>query len=269
MLSTPVLSLLDVTLCYGSVIAVDGLCLEVNGGEVLGLLGPNGCGKSTTLSAIVGALTPATGEIRVRGCRERDDPLGYRRQIGLVPQELALFDELTAEQNLLFFGRLYGLGGTSLRRRVSEVLDFVRLTEQALRCVRTLSGGMQRRLNLASALLHDPALLLLDEPTVGLDVQSRDAIFASLRLLRQRGCALVFTTHHLEEAELLCDRIGILDRGQLIALGTLAQLGAQLPEEDEPIPGWRSDPPHQEPAPRGARLERVFLELTGRSLRDA
>jgi ABC-2 type transport system ATP-binding protein len=145
----------------------------------------------------------------------------------------------------------------------------VQLADHARRRAATLSGGMQRRLNLACALLHDPALLLLDEPTVGLDVQSRDAIFASLRLLRRRGCALVFTTHHLEEAELLCDRIGILDGGQLIALGTLAELDAATPEEDGAPRAWRADQAHPIAGPCGARLERVFLELTGRSLRDA
>jgi ABC-2 type transport system ATP-binding protein len=269
MVHVPALSLCDVTLRYGLAVAVNGLSLEVLCGEVLGLLGPNGSGKSTTLSAIVGALAPAAGEIRVAGRREADDPLAYRRQIGLVPQELALFDELTAEQNLLFFGRLYGLAGCGLRRRAGEVLGLVCLSEHARRPARTLSGGMQRRLNLACALMHEPALLLLDEPTVGLDVQARDAIFATLRLLREQGCALVFTTHHLEEAELLCDRIGILDGGRLLALGTLAELGAALPRKDGASRTWRADPAHAAPDPCGARLERVFLELTGRSLRDA
>jgi ABC-2 type transport system ATP-binding protein len=270
-----VLSLRNVTLRYGGFVAVDGLSLEVQSGEVFGLLGPNGSGKSTTLSAVAGALPAATGEIRVAGLRSGDDPLGYRRQIGLVPQELALFEELTAEQNLLFFGRLYGLTGLSLRRRTQEVLDFVRLREHGRRRVRLLSGGMQRRLNLACALLHEPALLLLDEPTVGLDIQSRDAIFASLRDLRDRGRALVFTTHHLEEAELLCDRIGIMDHGRLIAQGTLRQLSADLPD-DAPLPAtcWSANgteqwSPSETVTARGASLERVFLGLTGRSLRDS
>jgi ABC-2 type transport system ATP-binding protein len=210
------LSLQDITLCYGGFVAVDGLCLEVAAGEVLGLLGPNGSGKSTTLSAIAGAMPLTAGEIRVCGLCEKDNPLAYRRQIGLVPQELALFDELTAEQNLLFFGRLYGLGGRTLRRRVADALGFVGLHEQAKQRTRTISGGMQRRLNLACALLHEPRLLLLDEPTVGLDAPSREAVLASLRKLRDTGCALVLTTHHLEEAERLCDRIAIMERGRLV-----------------------------------------------------
>ena len=184
-----VLSLDNVTLGYSGFVAVDSLCLEVFAGEVFGLLGPNGSGKSTTLSAIAGTLAPLAGEIRVRGLGKSSDSLSYRRQIGLVPQELALFDDFTADQHLLFFGQLYGLSGVRLHDRVAEVLDFVRLTEQAGRRVRTFSGGMRRKLNLGCALLHEPALLLLDEPTVGLDVQSREAIFDVLRVLRDAGCA--------------------------------------------------------------------------------
>jgi ABC-2 type transport system ATP-binding protein len=258
-MSTTLLSLDDVTLRYGTFVAVENLCLEVQHGEIFGLLGPNGCGKSTTLSAIAGALRPSAGEIRLAGLREMDDPLAYRRRIGLVPQELALFDELTAEQNLLFFGRLYGLAGRSLRQRVAEVLDFVRLSEHARRRAGTFSGGMQRRLNLACALLHEPVLLLLDEPTVGLDIQAREAVFATLRDLRDRGCGMVFTTHHLEEAESLCDRIAIMDQGRLIAQGTLAELCDDGPCETSSCSVI---------AARGARLERVFLDLTGRSLHE-
>ena len=150
--------------------------------------------------------------------------MGYRRLLGLVPQDLALFDDLGCAQNLSFFGRLYGLAGRALKRRVEEVLDLVRLADVARRPVRTFSGGMKRRLNLACAVLHRPALLLLDEPTVGLDLAARDAVFAILRRLRDEGCGLVFATHHLEEAERLCDRVAILDRGTLLALGTLDEL---------------------------------------------
>jgi ABC-2 type transport system ATP-binding protein len=271
MTRTAVLALDDVTLRYGGwggplppplPPAVDSLCLEVAAGEVFGLLGPNGCGKSTTLTAVAGALAPATGDIRVCGRREADDPLAYRRLIGLVPQELALYDELTVEQNVVFFGRLYGLGGAKLRQKVAEVVDFVRLRGHERRTVRALSGGMQRRLNLACALLHDPPLLLLDEPTVGLDVQARDAIFASLRELRDRGRALVFTTHHLHEAQTLCDRIGIMDRGRLLAAGTLAELRDELFEGPDGQ-RWQAEDDHVPTGP--ASLERVFLELTRRS----
>jgi ABC-2 type transport system ATP-binding protein len=261
-----ILSLNDVTLCHGSVVAVDSLCLRVHRGEVFGLLGPNGSGKSTTLAAVVGALSPLTGAVRVAGRREADDPLAYRCSIGLVPQELALFDDLSALQNVSFFGRLYGLRGPALRRRVAEVLDFVRLADQGHKPARALSGGMQRRLNLACALVHEPPLLLLDEPTVGLDIQSRDAIFASLQQLCAGGTAIVFTTHHLEEAELLCDRVGILDRGHLVAEGTVAELCALFAAEAGAR--WRLDGPHTTSASRPARLERVFVEVTGRSTRE-
>jgi ABC-2 type transport system ATP-binding protein len=265
---TTILSLHDVTLSYGGPVAVDSLCLRVHKGEVYGLLGPNGSGKSTTLAAISAALAPVAGEVRVAGRREADDPHAYRRSIGLVPQELALFEELSAQQNVSFFARLYGLAGRALRRRVDEVLDFVRLAEQRQRPVRTLSGGMQRRLNLACALVHEPLLLLLDEPTVGLDIESRDAIFASLRQLCAAGTAAVFTTHHLEEAERLCDRVGIMDRGRLVAEGTVGELCA--------APGRSGEPSRTGSAARLAAptctspsLERVFLELTGRSLGES
>jgi ABC-2 type transport system ATP-binding protein len=265
-MQTTVLSLQDVTIRYGAAVAVDALCLEVRRGEVFGLLGPNGCGKSSTLAAITGLLRPAAGVIRIEGRREEDDPFGYRRRFGLVPQELAVYEELTAEDNLSFFGRLYGLRGRELHGKVADALRFVRLNEQAHRPARTFSGGMQRRLNLACALLHEPPLLLLDEPTVGLDVQSREAIFASLRVLRDRGCALVFTTHHLEEAEQLCDRIGIMDHGLLVAAGTLDELDADPPIGYTAEWQWHDRvicPPSRPHRPR--RLERVFLELTGRS----
>jgi ABC-2 type transport system ATP-binding protein len=282
MADAAVLSLRDVTIRYGAAVAVDALCLEVSRGEVFGLLGPNGSGKSSTLAAVAGTLAPAAGEIRVLGVREPDSPLAYRRHVGVVPQELAFFEELTAEANLLFFGRLYGLRGAELKARVAGALECARLTGQERRPARTLSGGMQRRLNLACALLHEPPLLLLDEPTVGLDVRSRDAIFASLRLLRDQGRALVFTTHHLEEAEELCDRIGIMDHGRLAAAGTLRELCAELPaapcggsfqpqnpdpEEDRGAePGaWRLKLAVSPAGGRGPSLERVFRRLTGRS----
>ncbi len=238
------LSLRDVTVRYGSAVAVDALCLEVFPGEIFGLLGPNGSGKSSTLAAIAGNLTPTAGEVRIQGVTAAGKPMHYRRLLGVVPQELAFYEDLTGADNLRFFGRLYGLTGSLLRDRVKDVLAQVCLTDQARLLPRTYSGGMRRRLNLACALPHRPALLLLDEPTVGLDPQSRAAIFATLRGLRDEGAALIFTTHHLEEAELLCDRIGIMDHGRLVALGTVAELLDQ---------------------PTTDNLEAAFLELTGRS----
>jgi ABC-2 type transport system ATP-binding protein len=238
------LSVQGLTVRYGERVAVDALCLEVAAGEALGLLGPNGSGKSSTLAAITGALTPAAGLITVGGLRLAAAPLAYRRLLGIVPQELAFYEELTGEENLLFFGRLYGLTGRDLRRRAAEALAVVLLTADARRLARAYSGGMQRRLNLACALLHRPALLLLDEPTVGLDATSRDAVLDGLRRLRDDGRGLVFASHHLAEAAALCDRVGVMDRGRLVALGTPADL-----LDDEA------------PAERG--LERLFLQLTG------
>lgn len=258
--SETVLTLQDVTIRYGPTVAVDGLCLEVSSGEIFGLLGPNGSGKSSTLAAISGGMRPSTGRICVRGVEERRQPLGYRRLIGLVPQEPAFYEELSARDNLRFFGRLYNLRGRDLQARITEALAFVCLTEDADRPARTYSGGMQRRLSLACALLHRPALLLLDEPTVGLDIQSRDAIFASLRSLREQGCAMVFTTHHMEEAELLCDRLGIMNCGKLIALGTLPEL------TDVAHPRrLRFDSPHRGRSSTPVRLECIYLELTARN----
>ncbi|MBY0232955.1 MAG: ABC transporter ATP-binding protein [Gemmataceae bacterium] len=254
-----VLEIDDLAIRYGSHRAVQGLSLRARAGEILGLLGPNGSGKSSTLAAVAGLLRPSSGEVRVGGLAEARSPLAYRRLVGLVPQELAIYDELPAAQNCAFFGRLYGLSGKALAARVEEVLEFVRLSDVAKRPPRTFSGGMQRRLNLACALLHRPALLLLDEPTVGLDIQSREAVFDTLRALAREGTALVFTTHHLEEAEQLCDRACIMDKGKLAASGTMPELLGQQGRR------WRLDGPHA----RGGRLERLFLELTGKGLRDS
>lgn len=255
-MAEPALSLQNATIRYGRFTAVDGLCLEVFPGEIFGLLGPNGSGKSTTLAAISGRLALTAGQIRVHGLSSADHPIAYRRHLGLAPQELAFYEEMSGQENLRFFGRLYGLRGALLKERVEEVLELVRLTEQAPRLARTYSGGMQRRLNLACALLHRPNLLLLDEPTVGLDLPSRAAIFDCLRKLRDQGAALVFTTHHMEEVELLCDRIGIMDRGRLLALGTLSE----LLELAGPVRSGRWGQVERSP-----NLEAVFLELTERS----
>jgi ABC-2 type transport system ATP-binding protein len=242
-----VLRITDLTLRHGPRTAVRSLSLQVAAGEVYGLLGPNGAGKSSTLSAIAGHLPPAEGEILVGGLSERSQPREYRRQIGLVPQDLAVYPTLTASQNLAFFGRLYGLSGRGLAQRTEEVLEVARLRGHESQAVGTFSGGMQRRLNLACALMHRPALLLLDEPTAGLDIQSRDVLFESLRQLASEGAALVFTTHHLDEAERLCSRVGILSSGEMVAEGTVASLCSRQK--------WREDGPH--------RLERLYRLHTG------
>lgn len=224
MTADPLLQIENLTVRHGGITAVDGLCLDVFAGEVLGLLGPNGSGKSSTLGAVAGTLPFLEGRVAIAGVSLRERPDDYRRRVGLVPQELAVYEELTPLDNLTLFGSLYGLHGRTLRTRADEVLDVVGLSSRSRDPVRSLSGGMQRRLNLACALLHDPPVLLLDEPTVGLDVQSRDVVLAALRRLRQRGCALVFTTHHLPEAEELCDRVAVLERGRLLAVGSLTAL---------------------------------------------
>jgi len=214
---------------YGSVIAVDGVSLRANAGEIVGLLGPNGAGKTTTVSIIAGLTRADSGAVLINGKPLRGDTDPAKRSIGLVPQDIALYDELTALANLEFFGALYELSGRTLRGAIAEALELVELTSRAKDKVKTFSGGMKRRLNLAAALLHDPQILLLDEPTVGVDPQSRNAIFDNLETLKKRGKALVYTTHYMEEAERLCDRLIIIDHGKVIADDTLQGLFRRLP----------------------------------------
>ena len=214
---------------YGSLRAVDGVSFTLAPGQVLGLLGPNGAGKTTTVALICGQMRPDAGSVRFGGRPlEADDDLA-KRTLGVVPQELALYEELKGIENLRFFGGLYGLGGRALEEAAAEALAFVGLTDRGRDRVKHYSGGMKRRLNLAAALLHDPQVLLLDEPTVGVDPQSRNAIFENLEALRARGKALLYTTHYMEEAERLCDRLVILDHGRVIASGTHAALATVLP----------------------------------------
>ncbi len=218
------LALDDIRVRYGPAVAVDGVTLHVRRGEVVGLLGPNGSGKSTTLAVAAGVLDPAEGTVEVDGVRRAQDPDGFARRVGLVPQEPALYDELPAEANLTFFGRLYGLAGYDLRARVESALARARLSDRRRDRVGTFSGGMRQRLNLACALLHDPAVLLLDEPTASLDPASRDTLFRALHDLRDAGHAVLLTTHHLDEAEHGCDRIAVLEKGRLVACGKPAEL---------------------------------------------
>ena len=213
---------------FGSLRAVDRVSFAVGAGELYGLLGPNGAGKTTTLSIIAGLLRPDAGEVSVEGVRLRDDPQRVRRCLGVVPQELALYEELTARENLEFWGRLAGLGAREARRRATELLEALALTERAGEPVKTYSGGLKRRVNLGCALLHRPRLLLLDEPTVGIDPQARANLLDFLRDRQRDGTAFLYTTHYLEEAETLCQRIGILDHGRLLAEGTLEELQQRL-----------------------------------------
>ena len=208
---------------------VAGMSLAAQPGQIVGLLGPNGAGKTTTVSMICG-LTPADrGEVTMAGQRISDDASPTKRRIGLVPQDIALYEELPAMRNLETFGALYGMSGSLLRERAVAALDLVGLADRAGEKPSTFSGGMRRRLNIACALVHDPDILLLDEPTVGIDPQSRNAIFDNLETLKARGKAMIYTTHYMEEAERLCDRIVIMDHGRVIANDTLAGLYRKLP----------------------------------------
>jgi ABC-2 type transport system ATP-binding protein len=215
---------------YGERVAVQDVSLSLRPGEVLGLLGPNGAGKSTTVGMICGLTTPDAGRVTLSGgVSLASDEAGYKRRIGLVPQDIALYEELPARMNLELCGALYGMAPDLIRRRTDEVLALVGLTDRARDKPSTFSGGMKRRLNIACALLHDPDVILLDEPTAGVDPQSRNAIFDNLEALKAAGKALIYTTHYMEEAERLADHLVIVDHGRVVAAGTQAQLFATLP----------------------------------------
>jgi ABC-2 type transport system ATP-binding protein len=214
---------------FGDRVAVDDVSFEVRAGETLGLLGPNGAGKTTTLSIMSGLARPDKGSVSFQGQAVHQDANHLKRRVGLVPQELALYDELSAWANLELFGGLYGLAGEQLAHRAEEALTLVGLENRRGDRVKGFSGGMKRRLNIAGALLHDPELILLDEPTVGVDPQSRNAIFENLEELKRRGKTLLYTTHYMEEAERLCDRIVIIDHGRVIANDTVRGLYRRLP----------------------------------------
>jgi len=214
---------------YGQRAVVADLSLTLAAGEIVGLLGPNGAGKSTTVAMLCGLTTPDRGEVRLGGGVMAEGNSALKQRIGLVPQDLAIYDDLSAEANLRLVGALYGLGGDLLARRVADALGLVGLADRARDKPSTFSGGMKRRLNIACALVHDPDILLFDEPTVGVDPQSRNAIFDNLETLRSRGKALLYTTHYMEEAERLCDRLVVVDHGRVVAEGTLEALYQRLP----------------------------------------
>ena len=217
---------------FGTLTAVDGLSFDVREGEIFGLLGPNGAGKTTTISALSTLLPVDSGTITVCGHDTAREPVQVRRRIGMVPQELALYEELNAEQNLRFWGRLYGLDGKALRARVSELLEVSELAEHARRPVKGFSGGMKRRLNIMIGLVHRPEVLFLDEPTVGIDAQARSRILELIRQMNTDGLTVLYTTHYLEEAEQLCDRIAVIDQGRLVASGDKEELIHQIGEAD-------------------------------------
>jgi ABC-2 type transport system ATP-binding protein len=249
---TPILDVRGLRKAFGTVAAVRDVSFTVGRGELVGLLGPNGAGKTTTVSMIAGLSTPDEGQVLIDGIPLSCDADPRKRRIGLVPQDLALYEELSALENLRFFGGLYQLKTQALRQAIDSALDLVGLKGRERDRVKTFSGGMKRRLNLAASLLHDPDLLLLDEPTVGVDPQSRNAIFENLELLKRRGKALVYTTHYIEEAERLADRIVVIDNGAVVGDDTVDGLKMLVgPTDSGPV-----------------TLETVFLAMTGRSLRD-
>jgi len=207
---------------FGHVTAVDGITLELRSRECLGLLGPNGAGKSTLIRSIVGRVVPDAGRVAVFGSPANS--AAARAALGWVPQELALYPRLTSKENLESFGRYHGLGGTGLQQAVAWCLDWASLQDRAGELAKNLSGGMRRRLNMAAGLIHRPRLVLMDEPTVGVDPQSRNRIFEMIEKLHGEGTAIIYTTHYMEEAERLCDRIAIVDHGRIIALGTNEEL---------------------------------------------
>ncbi|HEY0641911.1 MAG TPA: ABC transporter ATP-binding protein [Nocardioides sp.] len=209
---------------FGDLVAVDDVSFRIAPGETYGLLGPNGAGKTTTISMVAGLIAADAGTVTVAGMPMTPRTTEPRRHVGLVPQELAIYPDLSARENLRFFGRLQGLRGAELDRRAEEVLDLIGLTERAKDRTKEYSGGMKRRLNIGIGLLHKPTLLILDEPTVGVDPQSRNAILESVEALSVEGMAVLYTTHYMEEAERLCDRIGIIDSGRLQAEGTRQEL---------------------------------------------
>lgn len=298
----------DLVKRYGEHTALNRVGFQVKAGSCFGLLGPNGAGKSTTMKIITGITEANEGEVKVLGMDHKKQTDAIRRQVGYVPQELTLYETLSAHANLVFFGEMYGVRGAALKRRIAEVLEQVGLSDRAKDAVNTFSGGMKRRINIAAALLHEPKLVILDEPTVGIDPQSRNHIFEMIRRLKSEGVSIVYSTHYMEEVESLCDDIAIIDHGKVIAQGSLDQLleeyassavyvetaGTGVIPEIAGVTGIRahgkgwileSDDPLdtmnristeliREGRPVKAlelmrpSLESVFLKLTGTSLRD-
>lgn len=285
---------------YDDLTALKGISLTINRGEMFGMLGPNGAGKSTTINLIAGAISPDGGEISLDG---KVDPtrMTIRKMMGIAPQALAIYDEMTGSENVRFFAQLYGLSGKQLKEQVEWALDFVALFDRAKDRAKTYSGGMQRRLNLACAIVHAPSILLLDEPTVGVDPQSRNMIFEKIEQLKKNGCTIIYSTHYMEEAQRMCDRVAIIDHGQILAVDNVEQLitehgGTSLvkielvePIDNNLIDGekdgltvrMQTSNPIEIINDLKAKnikykslnidrpdLETVFLNLTGRSLRD-
>jgi len=222
----------DLVKRFGDHAAVDGVSFTIREGEVFGLLGPNGAGKTTTISMISCLIPPTSGEVSVDGHSVAKDPAKVKRALGVVPQEIALYPTLTALENLRFWGRMYGLSGAVLAQRVDDALETAGLADRAKERVETYSGGMKRRINIAAGIMHHPRLLIMDEPTVGIDPQSRNHILETVKDLNRRGMTVLYTSHYMEEVEFLCDRVGIMDHGKIIALGTIDDLKRLVGDEN-------------------------------------
>jgi len=223
-----VVEIKDLVKRYGNNTAVNGINLKIEKGEIFGLLGPNGAGKSTTINMICGLLTPTSGEISILGgnIEKMKDKLGY------VPQSLAVYNEFSAYENLRFFGKLYKVTGSRLKKNIDDALQFTGLLETKDKKAKTYSGGMLRRLNIACALIHEPAIVIMDEPTVGIDPQSRNHIMSAIKKMNEKGVTIIYTSHYMEEVEALCDKIAIMDNGKIIAQGTKAQLKEIVTDKD-------------------------------------
>jgi ABC-2 type transport system ATP-binding protein len=217
---------------FGENTAVDGVTFDIREGEVFGLLGPNGAGKTTTISMISCLIAPTAGTVTVAGLSVATDATKVKSALGVIPQEIALYPTLTALENLRFWGRMYGLSGALLEERVAEALETAGLADRAKERVETYSGGMKRRINIAAGIMHRPRLLIMDEPTVGIDPQSRNHILETVKGLNERGMTVLYTSHYMEEVEFLCDRVGIVDHGRLIALGTIDELRRLVGDEN-------------------------------------
>jgi ABC-2 type transport system ATP-binding protein len=239
---------------FGKHEAVKDISFTIGKGEIFGLLGPNGAGKSTIMNMMCGYLEATSGDTLIDGQSITRESRKVKRMIGVVPQEIALYNDLNALENLEFFGAIYGLSSQERKEQALALLHFVGLYDRRKEAVKKFSGGMQRRINMAIALMHQPAFLMMDEPTVGVDPQSREHIFTTIEQLRDQGTTILYTTHYMEEAEQLCNRIAIMDEGQIIASGTLEQLLAMRDQKRE--------------VQRPHGLQELFIQLTGKTLRD-
>ncbi len=253
------ISITDLSKKFGNIRALDNISLKIQEGEFYGLLGPNGAGKTTTINILSSLLKPDDGQVEINGINLLANPGKCKLLLGVVPQELALYDSLTARENLKFWGKIFGLKGSGLNRRVDELLEMMTLTKRKNDKVSEFSGGMKRRINLAVALIHNPNILLLDEPTVGIDIQSRYRIYDILKELNKSGMTIIYTTHYMEEVERLCSRLAIIDHGVIKAEGSLSQLQEKMPARQSVTfvltPDFRKNPPGTEsPLPDGLTL---------------